>query len=132
MLGDYNTQTGEISDSKSQGWEGRLRIFWHKESALHPLFEDGLRVVKNAANFRKATKKEKLLKECIWYAKKGHKWIHIKCSFKTREGEKKGGGDSLAVQWLGLCTLTAKDTGSIPGQGTEICKPCGMAKNLKI
>ena len=27
------------------------------------------------------------------------------------------GGNSLAVQWLGLSTFTAKDTGSIPGQG---------------
>ena len=29
-------------------------------------------------------------------------------------------GNSLAVQWLGLCTFIAKGTGSIPGQGTKI------------
>ena len=29
-------------------------------------------------------------------------------------------GNSLAVQWLGLCALTAKDWGSIPVQGTKI------------
>ena len=29
-------------------------------------------------------------------------------------------GDSLAVQWLGLCAFTAKGTDSIPGQGTMI------------
>ena len=29
-------------------------------------------------------------------------------------------GNSLAVQWLGLCTLTAEGPGSIPGQGTKI------------
>ena len=28
-------------------------------------------------------------------------------------------GNSLVVQWLGLCTLTAKDRGSIPGPGTN-------------
>ena len=29
-------------------------------------------------------------------------------------------GNSLQVQWLGLCTLTAKGLGLIPGQGTKI------------
>ena len=29
-------------------------------------------------------------------------------------------GNSLAVQWLGLCTFTAKRPGSILGQGTKI------------
>ena len=29
-------------------------------------------------------------------------------------------GISLLVQWLGLCTCTAEDPGSIPGQGTRI------------
>ena len=29
-------------------------------------------------------------------------------------------GHSLAVQWLGLCDLTAEGPGSIPGQGTKI------------
>ena len=29
-------------------------------------------------------------------------------------------GNSLAVQWLGLCVLTAKGQGLIPGQGTKI------------
>ena len=28
-------------------------------------------------------------------------------------------GNSLVVQWLGLCTFTAEDPGSIPGQGTK-------------
>ena len=28
-------------------------------------------------------------------------------------------GNSLVVQWLRLCILTAKDLGSIPGQGTK-------------
>ena len=28
-------------------------------------------------------------------------------------------GNSLVVQWLGLCTLTAEDLGSIPGGGTK-------------
>ena len=29
-------------------------------------------------------------------------------------------GNSLAVQWLGLCTLTVNGTDSIPGQGIKI------------
>ena len=29
------------------------------------------------------------------------------------------GGNSLAVQWLGLSALTAKCQGSIPGRGTK-------------
>ena len=29
-------------------------------------------------------------------------------------------GNSLVAQWLGLCAFIAKDTGSIPGQGTKI------------
>ena len=31
-----------------------------------------------------------------------------------------GIGNSQAVQWLGLCTFTAKGAGSIPGWGTKI------------
>ena len=29
-------------------------------------------------------------------------------------------GNSLAVQWLGLCILTAKGQGLIPGQGAKL------------
>ena len=29
-------------------------------------------------------------------------------------------GNSLVVQWLGLCAFTAKGLGSIPGQGTKM------------
>ena len=29
-------------------------------------------------------------------------------------------GNSLAVQWLGLCSFTVEATGSIPGRGTKI------------
>ena len=28
------------------------------------------------------------------------------------------GGNSLVVQWLGLCAFSAEGQGSIPGQGT--------------
>ena len=40
-------------------------------------------------------------------------------------------GNSLAVQWLGLHSLTAKDPGSIPGQGTKIRKLRRVAKKKK-
>ena len=29
-------------------------------------------------------------------------------------------GNSMVAQWLGLCTSTASDMDSVPGQGTEI------------
>ena len=29
-------------------------------------------------------------------------------------------GNSLVVQWLGLCAFSAEGQGSIPGQGTKI------------
>ena len=29
-------------------------------------------------------------------------------------------GDSLVVQWLGICAFIAKDVGSVSGQGTKI------------
>ena len=39
-------------------------------------------------------------------------------------------GNSLVVQWLGLCTFTAVGPGSIPGQGTKIpqAAPCSQNK----
>ena len=42
-------------------------------------------------------------------------------------------GDSLVVQWLGLCTFTAEGTDSIPGQGTKILQAmqCGKKKKKK-
>ena len=45
-------------------------------------------------------------------------------------------GNSLAVQWLGLHTLTAEGRGSIPGVQSLVWelkshKPCGAAKKEK-
>ena len=42
-------------------------------------------------------------------------------------------GYSLVVQWLGLCALIAKGTGSIPGQGTKIpqATQCGQKNQTK-
>ena len=44
------------------------------------------------------------------------------------------GGNSLAVHWLGLHVLTAKDPGSNPGQGTNIPQAlwCCQKKNKKM
>ena len=39
---------------------------------------------------------------------------------KTKWDKKQAAGNSLAVQWLGLCASTAGDMGLIPGQGTKI------------
>ena len=37
-------------------------------------------------------------------------------------------GNSLTVQWLGLCTFSAEGPGSIPSQGTKILQAvwCGQ------
>ena len=35
-------------------------------------------------------------------------------------------GTSLVVQWLRICIANAKDTGSIPGQGTRIPHAMGQ------
>ena len=40
-------------------------------------------------------------------------------------------GNSLAAQWLGLCTFTAMGPGSIPGQGTEIPQDAGHGQKTK-
>ena len=39
-------------------------------------------------------------------------------------------GNSLVVQWLGLCAFTAEGLGSIPGRGAEISQAvwCGQKK----
>ena len=41
------------------------------------------------------------------------------------------GESSLAVQWLGLCALTAESPGSIPGQELRSHKLCGTAKKAQ-
>ena len=38
-------------------------------------------------------------------------------------------GNSLVVQWLGLCTFTAKGLGSIPDWGTKIPQAAQWSKN---
>ena len=41
-------------------------------------------------------------------------------------------GNSLAVQWLGLCALTAEGPGSIPGGGTNIPQAAQNDENIYI
>ena len=41
-------------------------------------------------------------------------------------------GNSLVVQWLGLCTFTAKGPGSIPGRGTKILQDTQHSQKNKI
>ena len=40
-------------------------------------------------------------------------------------------GNSLAVQWLGLCASTAGGNGSIPGRGTKIQHASQWPKKTK-
>ena len=41
-------------------------------------------------------------------------------------------GNSLVVQWLGLCTFATKSVGSIPGQGTKIPQAAVWQKVLPV
>ena len=41
-------------------------------------------------------------------------------------------GNSLVVQWLGLCAITAKGAGSIPGQGTKITPATQHSQKRKL
>ena len=41
------------------------------------------------------------------------------------------GGNSLMVQWLGLCTLTAKGWGSTTGQRTKILQGAWLSQKKK-
>ena len=41
-------------------------------------------------------------------------------------------GNSLVVQWLGLCVITAKRAGSIPGRGTSITPATQCSQKRKI
>ena len=51
---------------------------------------------------------------------------------RTRDIQKKNSkGNSLVVQWLGLCTFTAEGPGLIPGQGTKIHKTRSSARKKK-
>ena len=41
-------------------------------------------------------------------------------------------GTSLVVQWLRLCTSTARGMGSIPGWGAKILHAAWLGKKIKI
>ena len=41
-------------------------------------------------------------------------------------------GSSLGVQWLGLCTFTAKGVSSIPGWGAKIPQGLPRGKKKKV
>ena len=49
------------------------------------------------------------------------------CGFAAPTIKRWSLGNSLGVQWLGLCTFTSTGGGSIPGQGTKILRAawCG-------
>ena len=54
---------------------------------------------------------------------------HFKYNDVGRSNIEQYPGNSLAVQWLGLCAFTAKGAGLIPGWGTKILQPFAMVKN---
>ena len=54
--------------------------------------------------------------------------MSLNCTLKDGES----GGNSLAVQWLGLCASNAAGTGSIPGWGTKIPYAAWRGKKKKV
>ena len=59
-----------------------------------------------------------------------HNWVtNTASATHIRPFRKKSLGDSQAVQWLGCRALTAKDQGSIPGQGPKILQAAQLAQN---
>ena len=44
----------------------------------------------------------------------------LKVKLRTLDFKTQQAGNSLAVQWLGLCAFTANGVGSVPAQGTMI------------
>ena len=49
----------------------------------------------------------------------------------TKKKKKNLTGNSLAVQWLGLCTSTAGSPGSIPSQRTKVPQDTGHSKKKR-
>ena len=47
------------------------------------------------------------------------------------QDKRKISGNSLAVQWLGLCAFTAEGTGSITGWGTKIPQAARCSQKKK-
>ena len=45
--------------------------------------------------------------------------------------KKSTSGNFLAVQWLGLCTFTAEDLGSVPSRGTKILQAAWRGQKKK-
>ena len=57
---------------------------------------------------------------------------NYKTLMKENEGRNKWkGGNSPALQWLGLCAFTAEGMGSIPGRGTKIPQDMHQGQKLK-
>ena len=54
-----------------------------------------------------------------------------KCFRDIKDFKTLGQGNSLVAQWLGLSAFTFQGSGSVPGQETDIHKPCGAAKRNK-
>ena len=64
-----------------------------------------------------------------------HWHVPLTPGWYTLQGQQKHtGGNSLVVQWLGLCTFTAGGTGSIPDWETKIPQAawCGLLTQLFV
>ena len=83
----------------------------------------------------------------MWSQRVGHDWateLKWKCWYLIKDSDQfqitdipvwvtiiSIVGNSLAVQWLGLCSFTAKGVGSIPGQGTKIATSRAVRQKKK-
>ena len=65
--------------------------------------------------------------ETCYRAAKETKEFHL-LEIKERKLRTTTLGNSLAIQWLGLCTLTAQDTGLVPCLGTKTLKATGTTR----
>ena len=82
----------------------------------------------------KAKRKFYVKRDFFHYSVQFYTCAHQAIALPTPNLKKKKPGDSLVVQWLGLCAFTAKGPGSTPGQGTKILQAvqCGQNKKTEV
>ena len=83
--------------------------FSRKEILVKPCFTKGKEKALQFKDFNYFTRKQELSHLAHFYTTGGQ--------YQTL---KEKGGNSLVIQWLGLCIFTAKSAGSIMGQGAKI------------
>ena len=107
-------------------WLDLLAVRDSQESSPTPQFKSINTLVLNFLYGPTLTSRQIPHRYLLWSLKMFKIHVQMKMANHTRQF-----GAPLAVQWLGLCTLTAGSKGSVPGQRTKILKPLVMAKTIK-